>query len=106
MPKSDICAWAAGIIDGEGYVTKGKDKRRNTTQPIVRVDNTDIRILQKLVDNFGGTILFAKRRNRPNSKPCWYWRLYNRKCIAFLREIEPYLVSRKEKAQEIISGNR
>lgn len=83
-------AWSAGIVDGEGHIGKQR--------PLVRVDNTDERILQKLVDYFGGTIRLNRRNNRPRAKPCWYWRLYGQKCIYVLSEIEPYLVSKRAKA--------
>ncbi len=104
MATETINAWAAGIVDGEGYITRRKHKRGTKTQPYVRVDNTDKRILQKLQENYEGSILFNIRKNRPNSKPCWYWHLCNKKCIRFLSEVEPYLVSKREKAQKTIIG--
>ncbi len=104
MATEIINAWAAGIVDGEGYVTRRKHKRGTKTQPYVRVDNTDLRILRKLADNYEGSILFNIRKNRPNSKPCWYWHLCNQKCIRFLLEIEPYLVSKRDKAKEVIDN--
>lgn len=104
MATKTINAWAAGIVDGEGYVTRRKNRKCNRTQPYVRVDNTDLRILHKLAENYKGSVLLNARKNRPNNKPCWYWHLCNRKCIKFLLEIEPYLVSKKEKAQKTING--
>jgi hypothetical protein len=89
-------AWCAGIVDGEGYIGKQR--------PVVRIDNTDVRILQKLVDRYDGTIYLNQRKGRPKAKPCWYWRLCGQKCIIFLTEIEPYLVSKRAKAQKWISG--
>ncbi len=104
MVDETVKAWAAGIVDGEGYVTRRKNTRGSKTQPFVRVENTDKRILDNLAKHYGGSIRLAKRKNRPNSKPCFYWQLCNKKCISFLAEIEPYLVSRKERAQNIIFG--
>jgi len=104
MATETINAWAAGIVDGEGYIKRRKNRKGSKTQPYVRVDNTDLRILQKLAKNYEGSILFNIRKNRPNSKPCWYWHLCNRKCIRFLLEIESYLVSKREIAQKTIIG--
>jgi len=93
MIAKEVRAWAAGIIDGEGYI----GKRTRT----VRVDNTDMKILQNLAKYFGGNIFLNRRSNRPNSKPCWYWRLYGDNCIRFLKEISPYVISKKDRISAI-----
>ncbi len=97
-------AWAAGIFDGEGYVTRRKHTRGCKTQPFARVENTDRRILDALAKHYGGTVRLAVRKNRPNNKPCFYWQLCNKKCTFFLTEIEPYLISKKERVNKIITG--
>ena len=102
MATETTNAWAAGIVDGEGYITRRKHKRGTKTQPFVRVYNTDIRMLHKLAENYEGSVLLDKRKNRPNCKPCWHWQLCDKKCIKFLLEIKPYLVIKAEKAKEVL----
>jgi len=104
MEPKEVRAWCAGIIDGEGYVTRRKHTRGCKTQPFVRVENTNKEILCKLAEYYGGKISLAIRKDRPSHKPCWYWQLCNRKCIHFLSEIEPYLVGKKEKVNKVIIG--
>ncbi len=96
-------AWAAGIIDGEGFV--GFTKNRNSKRPMADVSNTDTRILYELQKYFGGKIYEQRRTThpRPNHKPCWVWRLAGRKVCPFLEMIEPYLISRRDKALEILN---
>ena len=102
MADKLVNAWSAGIVDGEGYVTRRKHTRGCKTQPFVRVENTDKRILCKLAEYYGGKVSLAVRKDRPNNKPCWYWQLCNQKCIRFLSEIKPYLVSKREKVDKIV----
>lgn len=95
-----VNAWAAGIVDGEGYIRVEKYKQQRGR---VRVDNTDIRILEKLKEYYGGKIYQNIRKNRPNSKPCWFWVITGIKTIDFIKCIYPYLISKKEQADVIIS---
>jgi len=88
--------WTAGILDGEGYIAITDNRA------VVRVDNTDIRILQKLAQNWGGKIYENRRNFRPNSKKIWFWIITGWKAIPFLIEIEPYLVSKSERARKAI----
>ena len=100
--RPTIKAWAAGIVDGEGYIALEKRKDRKRKMPIVVVTNTDMRILNKLHKYFGGKIYINRRHLRPESKPCWFWRLRGKKCICFLKDIKLWLVSKIDKANEII----
>ena len=92
-------AWVAGIIDGEGsmgYYTNGRNKSKKRV--LVQVGNTDYRIISKLKELCGGITYEVTRKDRPNSKRIWTWRLYGKALMAFLKGIEPYLVSKKQKA--------
>jgi len=92
-------AWAAGIVDGEGHV---KVERYKRSRGIVRVDNTDMRILEKLKDCFGGNIYPNFRKDRPKSKPCWFWIVTGKQVVPVLEGILPYLISKKEKAETVM----
>jgi len=94
-----VKAWAAGIVDGEGHV---KVERYKSSRGIVRVDNTDIKILRRLQVFFGGSIYPNFRKDRPKSKPCWFWVITGKKVVVFLEEIIPYLISKKEQAKTVI----
>lgn len=96
-------AWAAGIIDGEGYIVREKQSKKST-RITVRVDNTDTKMLQELSLYFGGNVYSQKpRKNHPDWSPTFYWRLVNKKAEIFLREVIPYLVTKKELAIKLIN---
>ena len=102
MAKETIKAWAAGIIDGEGYIAREK-RSKNSTQIVVKVDNTDEKMLQVLALKFGGNVYLTKaRKDRPHCKPLFYWRLVSKKAAIFLEAIMPYLVTKKDKAIVIL----
>ena len=97
--------WVAGIIDGEGCIgcyRYGRDK--NKKRPIIQVENTSYDIIEKLSQLCGGVNYEIIRRNRPRSKRIWTWRLYGKGLLGFLEKIEPILVSKRERALEIISS--
>ena len=100
--KKTIKAWTAGIIDGEGYVGLVNRKGRKKKQPTVDVFNTNMLILNRLKENFGGYLYLNKRPSRPNSKPCWQWTLKGRKCVVFLNKIKPFLCGKLDKAEMVI----
>jgi len=82
-------AWAAGIFEGEGYIFV-------TKKLIVEADvtNTDIVLLNRLKDLFGGDITSAgKTKNRLIVR---HWRIANRNCLKFLKLIYPYLIGNKK----------
>lgn len=102
MAEKTMKAWAAGIVDGEGYVALAKRKDRKNKMPIVAVHNTNMDILNVLQRHFGGKIYINRRNFRPNCKPCWFWRITGRKCILFLKGINPWLVGKKDKSNEVM----
>ncbi len=70
---------------------------------MVRVDNTDIRILDELRNNFHGAIYPNFRKDRPKAKPCWFWIVTGEKAISFLSQIYPYLISKREQADVVFA---
>jgi len=104
MAKKTEKAWAAGIVDGEGWIGLEKKKGRTKKTPIVEVTNTNKNILDELYEKFGGNIYLCKRPSRPKANPCWLWRLRRKKCVLFLKEIKPWLIGKKEKAQKILDN--
>ncbi len=91
-----VTGWTAGIIDGEGYI--GIEAKRG----MVRVDNTDLRIIEKLEQGWHGSAFEYKRPDRPRSKRIWRWAVTGRSAALFLEAIEPFLVSKQERAREVI----
>jgi len=89
--------WTAGIIDGEGCV------RIEDNRGVIKVYNTDYRIVETLKKEWGGSLYESTRSDRPRSKRIWTWALTGKAALKFLIIIEPFLISRGERAREVIS---
>jgi len=97
-------AWAAGILDGEGciYIRRHKNysvrNKRVTPQYVlvVQVVNTDKKIIDKLNEIVLGNIYERKPEERRKLTYCW--NLVGGKAEGFLKQVLPFLVSKKERA--------
>jgi hypothetical protein len=102
-------AWSAGIVDGEGSVEiHHRGSRRIKNKPgqksedftlLLGVGNTDARMPRKLYDLFGGNV--GKQDFDPGTGQLrmYYWRVYNKRAASILRQLLPYLVTKKEQAE-------
>ena len=101
---AELDAWTAGIIDGEGYIAieTPKGKLRRPYPPLyrttIRVGNTDIRMLNKLKELWGGSIRPFHNRHPEKWKQAYEWMITNKSAIPVLKAIMPYLVCKKEQA--------
>lgn len=95
-------AYAAGFIDGEGFIGIVKENRvsprgksESYTSRVV-VGQQDGEIMDWLVGNFGGYVHHVKRDGS------YMWILTNKKSFYFLKEIEPFLKYKRPQANLII----
>ena len=105
MKKTEILAYAAGIVDGEGCITiLNKWDSRSKTYDKVQVDitNTNEWICQWFKMQFGGTVRMCKA-HKSNWKPTFKWILEADKATAFLKIVLPYLNIKKANAEIAIS---
>jgi hypothetical protein len=89
-------AWTAGIIDGEGSISIQKNNYKNSFgkfryKVFICVRNTDKKMLEKLVELWGGKV--GKRKN------CWSWSLPNKKLLDFSEKIMPFLITKKKQME-------
>src|SRR5260221_2107931 len=100
MPMTDRShqlAWAAGIVDGEGCIFIGAGVSLRVR---VGVTNTDIRMIERLKELFGGNAAYRRRNDRnPNHKNIWDWEVAAKKAEACLKEVLPYLVCKRDQAE-------
>ena len=107
MSKSHQLAWAAGFIDGDGFITiqnrktKHKDKVYTGTYLRVGACQACLPPLEKLQSLFGGSIRPKNSGPNPhgyNRKPQWVWALSTQEAGSALEQLVPYLVNKKEVA--------
>lgn len=121
MSKSHQLAWAAGFIDGDGFITiqnrktKYKDKEYTGTYLRVGACQAHLTPLEKLQDLFGGSIRPKNSGPNPhgyNRKQQWIWTLSTQEARNALEQMLPYFVHKKEvallglKFQETMSDNK
>lgn len=96
-------AYAAGLIDGDGYlgITHAQSQRRYQVEIVV---GTTCRPLAKwLVKHFGGTFI-VRPPPKPDTQNVWYmWRVTGKQSQKkFLSAIQPHLVLKKEQAKNLL----
>src|SRR5260221_9513173 len=95
--------WIAGIIDGEGCIDVGKRtpptyKGRTQWRCILRVVNTDPRIIFRLEELCGGAVQ-KPRLLRPGTRPAYEWTLGAQPAALLLTELLPFLVGKRDQAE-------
>lgn len=108
MTKETDLAWAAGFIDGEGYlgISSHKNTKGTTSYSgVVSVCQNKIEPLLFLQRILGGAVAKHKQCNNVrNCQPYIYtWTTYSWKAQVALEALLPYLVLKKQQAQ-IVSG--
>lgn len=86
-------AWFAGYYEGEGSITLAK--RKNGTYLRLSIGSTDLDVLERVQERFGGGIT-RQRRENPRHKPFFRWQLTRTEEVRVIAErILPLLGSRR-----------
>ena len=84
-------AYAAGLFDGEGSISLVRHRENRTHSPQVSIASTDYEVVNWFQERFGGSIV-TKQPRMSNHSVSYDWRLTDRRALAFLGLIRPYLV--------------
>lgn len=107
MSRSHQLAWAAGFIDGDGFITiqnrntKYKDKLYTGTYLRIGACQANLKPLEMLQSIFGGSIREKNSGPNPhnyNRKQQWVWTLSTQQAVEALQQMIPYLVHKREVA--------
>lgn len=103
MRDTDL-AWAAGLIDGEGCISLNAVRTRSksgrlTYELRVVVNNTDIRLLNRLREVLGVGFICPMKRYSARHRPAWQWEVKSRKAETVIRAVLLYLVGKREEAE-------
>lgn len=102
--------YLAGIIDGEGCLRLSRSKNSRNGRPTyhiqVDISNTSRNLLNWLIEKLPGAAYYSEMgHNEPNWRKGYHWKIAgNRRAIAFLREIAPYLIIKREQAELLCNG--
>ncbi len=106
-------AYVAGIIDGEGWVEFRRVNRTRNTRPgkptyltlIIRMEvpQVDGRLIDYLMETTAEGNRDMKRfPKNPNAQDQHRWRVSHHGVYRVLKQVYPYLIVKKEKAQLVI----
>jgi len=99
--------WLGGIIDGEGSISilpryrSDAKCQYNGWQVLVKVANTDIRMINKIKEIFNyslGKFGHTEERRKNRCNKVYYWIVSSRQTLVLLKLILPYLICKKEQA--------
>lgn len=100
------CAYLAGIVDGEGSIYIGAFSTNPKTgtphyQTNIEVNNTDVGLINWLVDVFGGkTLSYTPNQTPKNSRrPVYRWIASGNRVTHLCEIMLPYLVIKKRQAE-------
>lgn len=98
--------WVAGLVDGEGTITLGRNGR--TYRVVFRVASTDRAALEEARAICGGIgwISPSGRPRKSNHKQGFTWQLYSRQAIRILEMIGPYLRIKRQHAAVALEYQR
>lgn len=96
QPSAIDCAYAAGIIDGEGSIviselpTNGRDRKTPLFVSSVQVVMCNEEIPRWLMERFGGNVHPYKAR-QPHHKDAFQWKVTSRRAVRVCELVRPYL---------------
>lgn len=88
-------AYIAGLIDGEGTITLTREHARESKRLVVSISNTEIALLQFVMDRVGAGKITNKRVYSEKLTPSYTYKITNRQALTLLEEIAQYLRSYK-----------
>ena len=91
VPSTAELAWAAGIYEGEGSVS-----RLSSGSPIMRVYQKDEWLPRRLLALFGGHCTSRKGNVLAPDSLHWIWALYGERARMFLMQIFGFLSPRRQ----------
>ena len=109
MVSSEEWAYLAGLIDGEGTIALYSNSHggsNNCYVTVVRVSNTNLDLINWIVEKFGARIV---EYNRERSSSFGHKRLYRAEWASryevgtILQGVLPYLTAKKELAENLMN---
>ena len=99
-------AYLAGIIDGEGCLRLGKHTvnggKTYSYGSFIIIGNTDINLINFLLDHLGGHASPIKSSKKQNKKGGWDWRPKADDVTAILTRILPFLLVKSRQAELLL----
>lgn len=90
--------YVAGTIDSDGCIGTQKNTNCKTYRPYLVVIQKDMKLIEYLYSNFGGSVNIVSRKRVDNIDFYIRWMVVNQRCVNILKKCLPYLIVKKEQA--------
>lgn len=101
--KDTAYAYAAGLLDGDGYIGIPPKKNRRPGTPTIVVEITSPEALKFLQDLFEVGAIHRCKKRKPHHRQSWRWTVKYRQAYGVAQKISPYMVIKKDKVYCILS---
>jgi hypothetical protein len=98
-------AYIAGLIDGEGTVTLSRRHAKDRRQLVVSIANTEIRLLEFVLERVGAGKITRKRTTAMHHTPSCTYAISNRQALALVEQLYPFLHSHKRERVRLVLTN-
>ncbi len=98
----EAAAYIAGLIDGEGTITLTRNHVGENRRLAVSVANTELPLLQFLIDHIGVGKITRKCVVSDRHTPSYCYAIASRQALALLVQVVPYLRSYKRQRAELV----
>ena len=95
-------AYIAGLIDGEGTITLSRKHRNENRQLSVSISNTEIGLLEYVLETVGAGKITRKRTSQAHHTPSFTYAISNRQALSLLEQIHPYLKTYKSDRSALV----
>jgi hypothetical protein len=97
----DVAAYIAGLVDGEGTITLTRLHAGENRRLVVSIANTEIQILQYVLDQVRAGKITNKRVVSNHHTPSFCYAITSGQALDLLRQIAPWLHSYKRQRAEL-----
>lgn len=107
--KTEIIAYFAGILDGEGSICIGSYTKTKGGKPLwslsIQVSNTEEKMIDWLIENIGGKKYIYTRAQTPKNsrKTVYRWQILGHKMYEICLLVLPYSVIKKRQLEIMIA---
>jgi hypothetical protein len=106
-------AYIAGMVDGDGHIGQ-RFNRKGQGRVTLNISNTYYPLMEWLVEQGGGNLVkrgkvcltHCIQSHVHRRKIAWRWVVQGERAIIILENISPYLMEKKELAQQVASEGR
>jgi len=101
--KDTAYAYAAGVLDGEGYIAIPPRKDKRPGVPLIQVEMTSYKVIKFLHDLFQVGSVYRCKKRQPHHLQSWKWTVKYRQAYKIAQKVYPYIVLKKDKVYCILS---